>query len=104
MPKLHIFMLTIILILFVMVVLESLLGLALSYFVTLIDGYWNSTPYNWYLFIMYSVFPIRDLFVASLFCYLYYSRGVKDQRGDVERLSTRAHEQMIKTIALTETG
>lgn len=104
MPKQHLFLIYFILFLFFMVIFESFAGLIVGYFVTLIDGYWNSKPYFWYLFVMYSIFPIRDLFVASLFANLYYSRGLKDQKRDLDKLSRSAHEQMIKTIAITENG
>ena len=104
MPKLHIFLLSLILFLFFMVVFESFIGLIIGYMVTLIDGFWNSRPYFWYLFIIYSVLPIRDFLVASLLGYLYYCRGLKDQKRDFEKFTRSAHEQMIKTIAITETG
>ena len=101
MPKFHVFLIAFISFLFFMVVLESFLSLSASYLAAFQETYWNSMAHNWYIFMAYSIYPIRDFFVASLFAYLYYCRGVKDQKRDLDKLSRSAHEQMIKTIAIT---
>ena len=98
MPALHIFLLFTIFILFAVIVFESVVAVVDVYYVMEIENYWDTVLHQWYLFLLYSVFSIRDFFIAVLFSYLYYYRGMKEREKDTVRLSPSYQYKMIKTI------
>ena len=82
MPTFHKFMLSVLFVLFLFIVFESVIAVVDVYLVIFIENYWDTIIHQWYLFLVYSLFPIRDLFIAILFAYLYYYRGMKDREKD----------------------
>ena len=98
MPSFHKFMLSAILLIFFFIVFESVIAVIDVYLVMSIENYWDTVLHQWYLFLVYSVFPIRDLFIAILFSYLYYYRGTKDREKDASGSSLSVYKKMIKTI------
>ena len=99
MPTFHKFMLSFVYLIFIFVVFESVIAVVDVYLVIYIENYWMTNLHQWYLFLVYSVFPIRDLFIAILFSYLYYYRGMKDREKE-RSVSSPSHyyKKMIKTI------
>ena len=87
-----------ILVLFFLIVIDSVLALIDSYFVMFLPDYWTSTAHTSLLYVVYSVFPLRDLFIAILFAYLYYYRGMKDREKDREAASFNFKNKMFNTL------
>ena len=99
MPTFHKFILISVLIIFIIIVFESVIAVFDVYLVMSIENYWDTVLHQWYLFLVYSVFPIRDLFIAILFAYLYYYRGMKDREKERSGTSNSLYyKKMIKTI------
>ena len=68
-----------IILLFIIIIFESTVSLIYAYLMMFLENYWETELDKYILFLIYTVFPIRDLFIAILFAYLYYYRGIKDK-------------------------
>ncbi len=97
MPCFHVFLLSTILVLFGFVVFESLVSVITSYMELFMANYWDSSvAQEWILFLDYSIFPIRDFFIAILFAYLYYYRGMKDREKDKVKQNRTSLSKLIQ--------
>ena len=97
MPRFQKLLIGSIFVLFGLIVFESVILASDSYFIMFIPNYFESMLHFQILFLIYSVFPLRDLFIAILFAYLYYYRGMKDKDKDSSGISISSKSKMLNT-------